>query len=120
MSRKYSFVYMRKYKIELRTLGLYERQIGELCLTAQSLKKLVEAIKNKQLGKLQAVQPSKKGRLEHNKVAHGPKSAANGQSKTKEITDQQKPGSNHHVAFTARPQKDFRPRTGTGLASSRQ
>lgn len=45
MSRKYCYVSMKRYKIELRTLGLYERQLGEYCLTKQSLGKLVGRIK---------------------------------------------------------------------------
>jgi hypothetical protein len=46
MARKYSYVGLRRYKIGLRTLGLYERQLGEYCLTKQSLEKLVRRIMN--------------------------------------------------------------------------
>ena len=45
MAGKYSYVGLKKYKIELRTLGLYKRQIGDLCLTGQSLKKLLDCIR---------------------------------------------------------------------------
>ena len=46
MSKKYSYVGLRRYKIGLHTLGLYERQLGEYCLTNQSLGKLVKRIMN--------------------------------------------------------------------------
>lgn len=40
MKRKYSWVTLTAYEIELGTLALYERQLGEYCLTSGSLRKL--------------------------------------------------------------------------------
>lgn len=44
MKRKYSWVSLRAYKIQLGTLGLYEKQLGDYCLTARSLEKLRKGI----------------------------------------------------------------------------
>ena len=46
MKRAHSYVGLKRYSISLHTLGLYERQLGEYCLTAQSLRKLLERIMN--------------------------------------------------------------------------
>lgn len=46
MGKKYSYVGPKKYSIQLRTLGYYEHQLGEYCLTGHSLRKLNESITN--------------------------------------------------------------------------
>jgi hypothetical protein len=46
MRRKYAWVSLRAYEIELGTLSLYERQLGEYCLTTGSLTKLRVGIAN--------------------------------------------------------------------------
>lgn len=46
MGKKYSYVGLKRYSIQLRTLGYYGHQIGEYCLTTHSLKKLNEKMLN--------------------------------------------------------------------------
>lgn len=46
MKRTYSWVGLKAFKIQLGTLGLYERQLGDYCLTVGSLKKLRDGIDN--------------------------------------------------------------------------
>lgn len=46
MGKKYSYVGLKRYSIQVRTLGYYEHQVGEYCLTTHSLKKLNEKLLN--------------------------------------------------------------------------
>jgi hypothetical protein len=78
MKRKYSWVSVRAYDVELGTLALYERQLGDYCLTAVSLRRLTDAVeeakakaKKKDSSKSLAGKPGKisgtvsKGRRKH-------------------------------------------------------
>jgi hypothetical protein len=45
MDREHSFVGLKRYRIQLSTLGYYKRKIGTYCLTGRSLEKLMDLSK---------------------------------------------------------------------------
>jgi hypothetical protein len=70
MAREHSYVSLQEYLVELRTLGLYQRQIGELSFTSLSLKKLLTRIGETKQAKQNQFELKKKQRSQPPKTDH--------------------------------------------------
>jgi len=79
MERKYSYVSLRAYGVEVGTLGLYERGLG-LCLTGASLVRLLAGV---EAGRGKGVVSGKGGNVCGGKKSAGSTGVGKGKAKGK-------------------------------------
>ena len=103
MKRKYSWVVLRTFKMQLGTLGLYEQGLGEYCLTGMSLRKLREGIERVGGGRKvreKGVVKSAKKRWDDGRMMWGEDGKCRGKEQTSKRMKQDKRRKTSHRELT--------------------